>query len=77
MGSFDLLKEPRSLVDGEVAAKILTAVLAQPKAKPLLSSEHFSVDSTLIEAWAAMKNFKLKGKRGDDGTFIGCDSEAD
>lgn len=48
------------LLDGEIAAKFLSAVLAQPKVKRLLSSEHFSVDGTLIEAWASMKSFKPK-----------------
>jgi transposase len=48
------------LLDGEIAAKFLTAVLAQPRVKRLLSSEHFSVDGTLIEAWASMKSFKRK-----------------
>ena len=35
-----------------MAAKFLPAVLAQPKVKRLISSDHFSVDGTLIEAWA-------------------------
>src|SRR5437764_10837291 len=48
------------LLDGEIAAKFLTAVLAQPRVKRLLSSEHFSVDGTLIEAWASMKSLKPK-----------------
>jgi transposase len=48
------------LLDGEIAAKFLGAVLAQPKVKRLLSSDHFSVDGTLIEAWASMKSFKPK-----------------
>jgi hypothetical protein len=48
------------LLDAEIAAKFLTAVLAQPRVKRLLSSEHFSVDGTLIEAWASMKSFKPK-----------------
>src|SRR5438270_1415297 len=46
------------LLDGEIAAKFLTAVLAQPRVKRLLSTEHFSVDGTLVEAWASMKSFK-------------------
>src|ERR1700684_4376283 len=46
------------LLDGEIAAKFLSALLAQPRVKKLLSSEHFSVDGTLIEAWASMKSFK-------------------
>jgi transposase len=55
------------LLDGDIAAKFLAAVLAQPRVKRLLSSEHFSVDGTLIEAWASMKSFKPKGPGGDDG----------
>ena len=46
------------LLEGEVAAKFLAAVLSQPQVKRLLSSEHFSVDGTLIQAWASMKSFK-------------------
>ena len=48
------------LLEGEIAAKFLAAVLAQPKVKTLLSCDHFSVDGTLIEAWASMKSFKPK-----------------
>jgi transposase len=48
------------LLDGDIAAKFLTAVLAQPRVKRLSSSEHFSVDGTLIEAWASMKSLKAK-----------------
>ena len=46
------------LLDGDIAAKVLGAVLAQPRVKRLLSTEPFSVDGTLIEAWASMKSFK-------------------
>ena len=49
------------LLDGNVAAKFLAAVLAQPRVKRLLSNDHFSVDGTLIEAWASMKSFTPKG----------------
>jgi transposase len=48
------------LLEADVAAKFLSAVLAHPKVKPLLSDEHFSVDGTLIEAWASMKSFRAK-----------------
>jgi transposase len=48
------------LLEGEIAARFLGAVLAQPRVKRLLSSEHFSVDGTLIEAWASMKSFRPK-----------------
>jgi transposase len=63
------------LLDGEIAARFLAAVLAQPRIKRLLSSEHFSVDGTLIEAWASMKSFKPKepdrGGPPDGGTTAG------
>lgn len=49
------------LLDGDVAAKFLAALLAQPRVKRLLSNDHFSVDGTLIEAWASMKSFAPKG----------------
>jgi transposase len=55
------------LLEGDIAAKFLAAVLSQPRVKRLLSSEHFSVDGTLIEAWASMKSFKPKDARDDDG----------
>ena len=44
------------LLAGDIAAKFMAAVLAQPKVKKLLSTHHFSVDGTLIEAWASMKS---------------------
>jgi transposase len=53
------------LLEGEVAAAFLAAVLVQPRVKRLLSSEHFSVDGTLIEAWASMKSFKPRGDTDD------------
>ena len=48
------------LLEGEIAAKFLGAVLSQPRVKRLLSSDHFPVDGTLIQAWASMKSFKPK-----------------
>src|SRR5437868_9199861 len=53
------------LLEGDVAAQFLAAVLAQDKVKRLLSSEHFSVDGTLIEAWASPKSFKPKDGSGE------------
>ncbi|MDX8437951.1 transposase, partial [Mesorhizobium abyssinicae] len=56
------------LLEGDIAAKFLSAVLAQPKIKRLLSTDHFSVDGTLIEAWASMKSVKQKaGPSGGHG----------
>jgi transposase len=48
------------LLDGDIARKFLAAVLSQPKVQGLLSAEHFTVDGTLIEAWASMKSFVPK-----------------
>ena len=48
------------LLDAEVAAKFMTAVLAHREIKPLLSNDHFSVDGTLIDAWASLKSFRAK-----------------
>ncbi|MGY4566934.1 MULTISPECIES: IS5 family transposase [Bradyrhizobium] len=53
------------LLEGDIAAKFLAAVLAQPKVTKLLSSDHFSVDGTLIEAWASMKSVKPKDGSGE------------
>src|SRR4051794_2000328 len=48
------------LLDGDIAAAFLSAVLNLPRVKGLLSDEHFSVDGTLIQAWASMKSFRRK-----------------
>ena len=66
------------LLEGDIAAKFLAAVLSQPRVKRLLSSEHFSVDGTLIEAWASMKSFKPKGSgKDDDGGDDGRNAATD
>ena len=66
------------LLDGEIAAKFLSAVLAQPRVKRLLSSEHFSVDGTLIEAWASLKSFKPKEQpEGEEPPGGGRNAPAD
>jgi transposase len=53
------------LLEGEIAARFLRAVLAQPKVEALLSDEHFSVDGTLIQAWASLKSFRPKDGSGE------------
>jgi len=66
------------LLDGEIAAKFLTAVLAQPRVRRLLSSEHFSVDGTLVEAWASMKSVKPRDPpEGGSPTGGGRNAAAD
>jgi transposase len=54
------------LQNGEVFTKFMTKLLNHPQVKPLLSDEHFSVDGTLIEAWASQKSFRPKDGSGDD-----------
>ena len=48
------------LLDSDVAARFLAEVLEQAKRNKLLSKDHFSVDGTLIQAWASLKSFKPK-----------------
>ncbi len=53
------------LLAGEIARAFLAAILVDPNVQPLLSDDHFSVDGTLIEAWASMKSFKPKDGSGE------------
>ena len=48
------------LLDGEVAEAFFAGVLEQARRRGLLSDEHFTVDGTLIEAWASLKSFQKK-----------------
>lgn len=48
------------LLEGDAAAAFLAAIVAHPRVRRLISGEHFSVDGTLIEAWASMKSVKPK-----------------
>lgn len=52
------------LLAGDVAVKFLATVLAHRQVKTLLSTEHFSVDGTLLEAWASTKSFRPKDGSG-------------
>ena len=53
------------LLAGDVARGFLAAILADPQVEPLLSDDHFSVDGTLVEAWASMKSFRPKDGSGE------------
>jgi transposase len=48
------------LLNTDIARAFLAAILAHKHVAPLLSDEHFSVDGTLVEAWASMKSFQPK-----------------
>jgi transposase len=58
------------LLEADVSAKLLNGVIEHKKVRRLLSRDHFSVDGTLIDAWASMKSFRPKGG-GDDGNGSG------
>jgi len=54
-------KNRQRLWDGEIARAFFDRVVAQARERGLLSDEHFTVDGTLIEAWASLKSFKPTG----------------
>jgi transposase len=65
------------LLNGDLAARFMAEVLDRPKVRGLLSDEHFSVDGTLIEAWASMKSFRPRDRSGDDPSGGGRNRDAD
>ena len=65
------------LLAGDIARKFMTTVLNLPQVRGLLSSEHFSVDGTLIEAWASMKSFVPKDGSGPPASGGGRNAERD
>jgi hypothetical protein len=58
-------KNRERLIAGDIACQFMAAVLNQERVKALLSDDHFSVDGTLIEAWASMKSFRPKDGSGE------------
>jgi hypothetical protein len=58
-------KNRERLLHGDLARAFFERVLAPAKARELLSAEHFTVDGTLIEAWAGLKSF--------NSLPVGCD----
>jgi transposase len=56
-------KNRQRLLDGDIARAFFDEVLAQARSKELLSDEHFTVDGTLVEAWAGHKSFKPRGTK--------------
>ena len=57
-------KNRERFIDGEVARRFFDEVLRQARQRDLVSEEHFSVDGTLIEAWASLKSFRPKDDSG-------------
>ena len=56
-------KNRERFIDGAIARKFFDQVLTQARSKHLVSEEHFSVDGTLIEAWASLKSFQPKDEQ--------------
>lgn len=61
-------KNRERLLDAKIASEFFDRVLLLAREAGLLSGEHFTVDGTLIEAWASQKSFKPKDSSGDDDT---------
>ena len=65
------------LLEAEISGKFLAAVLTQPEVKRLLSNDHFSVDGTLVQAWASLKSFKAKNDDEEPPPADGRNEEVD
>jgi transposase len=59
------------LLDGDIARAFFEDVVAQARRRRLMSAEHFTVDGTLLEAWAGQKSFKRKDKPSHHRTITG------
>ncbi len=74
-------KNRQRLLDHEITDRFFAAVVAQAKLRRYMSSEHFSVDGMLLQAWASNKSFKPDNSSGDDdgdgGGFKGRNAEVD
>lgn len=57
-------KNKDRLLEADVARLFFEGIVRQAKAADLISAEHFTVDGTLIEAWASLKSFRPRGERG-------------
>jgi transposase len=64
-------KNKKRLLEHQVARQFLGAILAQAERQKLLSADHFTVDGTLLEAWASVKSFKPKDGPSGEGPESG------
>lgn len=70
-------KNRARLIKHDVAAQFFVQIVAQARAAGLMSSEHFTVDGTLIEAWASLKSFKKKDEPRDPPSGDGSNTDVD
>ena len=74
VGSFDqstFAKNRTRLLAHEVTGRFFGAVVSEARRQPLLSEEHFSVDGTLLEAWASLKSVRPRDEEGDPPAAAG------
>lgn len=64
-------KNRKRFIDGDISRQFFDAAVDRARAANLLSDEHFTVDGTLIEAWASQKSFRPKDEGGDSGSSEG------
>ena len=64
-------KNRERLIEGEVSQRLLAAVVEQAREQGLLSEEHFTVDGTLLQAWASTRSFKEKNDPPAPGSGSG------
>jgi transposase len=76
-GATTFSKNRKRLLDAEIADRFFAAVVAQAKLRRYTSSEHFSVDGTLLEAWASHKSFKPKDAPKSPPSGGGRNAEVD
>ncbi len=70
-------KNRERLLSHDIADRFFAAVVRQAQLRRYVSSDHFSVDGTLLEAWASHKSFKPKEDPGGPSTPAGRNAEAD
>ena len=59
-------KNRKRLIEHEVASRFFGVIVEQARRAGLMSDDHFTVDGTLIEAWASLKSFKRKDEKPGD-----------
>lgn len=70
-------KNRERFLEMDAAAELLAGVVNHPDVRRQMSRDHFSVDGTLIEAWASMKSFKPRDHPGDHDDGSGRNAERD
>jgi transposase len=78
VGCVDFRKEPRGrFLEMDAAAQVLAGVVNHRDVRWQMGRDHFSIDVTLIDAWASMKSFKPKDDPGGDNPDAGRNAEHD